>query len=165
VVDREGGRLVHVAHGTLRPPRSCPLAPRLRPLYRDVREVIERHGPDVAAVEEVFVAASPRAALVLGQARGAVLAALAEDGIAVTEYAPAQAKQAVTGSGRATKHQVQRMIQRLLHLERPPESDASDALAAAICHAHAFRLRDAGAPRRRRRRPARAPSVRVGRTR
>jgi crossover junction endodeoxyribonuclease RuvC len=140
VVEQTGTALVHVAHGTVRPPRNAPLAARLLHLHRAVLEVIAAHRPDVAAVEEVFVAASPRAALVLGQARGAVLAALAAGQLGVSEYAAARIKQAVTGNGRAGKPQVQKMVCRLLALDQTPPSDASDALAAAICHAHAGRL-------------------------
>ena len=83
VVERSGGRLVHVAHGTLRPPRGAPLAPRLAHLHGAIREVVAEYRPDVAVVEQVFVAASPRSALVLGQARGAVLAAVGAAGLAV----------------------------------------------------------------------------------
>jgi crossover junction endodeoxyribonuclease RuvC len=149
VIERQPGGIVHVAHGTLRP-RGDSLAARLGQLHRGLRDIIASHEPDVAAVEQVFVAASPRSALILGQARGAILAALAEGGLTVCEYAASQTKQAVTGSGRATKPQVQKMVQRLLALERRPASDACDALAAAVCHAQSFRLRQAGAvPRRR----------------
>jgi len=113
-------------------------------------EVIARHRPDVASVEQVFVASSPRSALVLGQARGAALVALGEAGLTVHEYAPTQIKQAVTGSGRAAKEQIQRMVRTLLSLESRPAADAADALAAAICHAHMGRLAGLGvAPRRR----------------
>jgi crossover junction endodeoxyribonuclease RuvC len=156
VVDRVNGELVHVTHGTLRPPRSAPLAVRLDFIYRGVGEVIRQHRPDVAVVEQVFVAASARAALVLGQARGVVLAALAAGEVSVSEYAATRVKQAVTGSGRAPKRQVQDMVRRLLALDGSPALDASDALAAAICHAHEYRLRDVGVvgrarPRRMRR--------------
>jgi crossover junction endodeoxyribonuclease RuvC len=149
VIERHQGGIVHVAHGTLRP-RGESLAARLGRLHRDLREIIACHEPDVAAVEQVFVAVSARSALVLGQARGAILAALAEGGLPVCEYAATQTKQAVTGSGRATKPQVQKMVQRLLALDRKPATDACDALAAAVCHAQSFRLRETGvAPRRR----------------
>jgi len=114
-------------------------------------EVIALHRPDVASVEQVFVAASPRAALVLGQARGAALVALGQSGVALREYAPAQIKQTVAGSGRAPKAQMQQMVRRLLALERVPAVDAADALAAAICHAHVGRLDGLVRPRRSRR--------------
>lgn len=140
IVERREGRLVHVAHGTLRPSKSAPLASRLARLHADVSDVVRAHAPDVVAVEEVFVSASARSALVLGQARGAVLAALAGCGVPVAEYNARSIKQAVSGSGSADKKQVQRMVGRLLELDRLPGSDAADALAAAICHANSGRL-------------------------
>jgi crossover junction endodeoxyribonuclease RuvC len=155
VVERRANGLFHVAHGCLRPPRGSPLPLRLHSLYRALAEVIEQHRPDTVAVEQVFVAASPRAALVLGQARGAVLAAVAASGLPVTEYTPAQIKQGVTGSGAAPKPQVQAMVRRLLALERPPAADAADALAAAIRHAHEPRLVVLGVAARGARRPRR----------
>jgi crossover junction endodeoxyribonuclease RuvC len=156
VVERDGNRLCHVAHGTLRPRGATP-ALRLHELHELVRDVVRHHEPDAAAVERVFVATSPRSALVLGQARGAVLAALGGLALGVTEYAPAEIKQAVTGSGRADKRQVAVMVRRLLGLARLPETDhAADALAAAIGHAQAGALRALGAVSRRPRRRARA---------
>lgn len=144
VVERSGGGVVHVAHGTLRPRRGARLEARLSSLQDDLAEVIAMHEPDVAVVEQVFVSASPRSALVLGQARGAVLAALGRAGLVVSEVAATAIKQAVAGSGRASKQQVQTMVRRTLALDRAPGSDASDALAAAISHAHASRLAEAG---------------------
>jgi crossover junction endodeoxyribonuclease RuvC len=161
VVAREGGALVHLASGIVRPPRNASLPARLHFVYRALGEVIGLHRPDVAAVEEVFVANSARAALVLGQARGVALAALAAGGVGVSEYAATRIKQAVTGSGRASKSQVQRMVRRLLDLERLPATDAADALAAAVCHAHAGRLVALGVARHRSRR--RLPRARAAR--
>jgi crossover junction endodeoxyribonuclease RuvC len=151
VIERDGNRLRHVAHGTLRPRGGSPEL-RLYQLYDALCGVARHHEPDVAAVECVFVAQSARSALVLGQARGVVLAALGSLALPVTEYAPAEVKQAVTGSGRADKRQVAFMVRRLLGLDRLPESEhAADALAAAIGHAQAGALRALGAlsPRRR----------------
>jgi len=154
VVARVGGELVHVASGTVRPPRKASLPMRLHFVYTALGEVIRHHRPDVAVVEQVFVATSPRSALVLGQARGVALAALAAGEVGVSEYAATSIKQAVTGSGRAPKSQVQHMVRRLLALDSTPASDAADALAAAICHAHASRIVALGAGRRPLRRPA-----------
>lgn len=137
VLEREGSRLRHVAHGTLRPPRGASLALRLAALQRGLAQAILAHAPDVAAVERVFVAASPRAALVLGEARGALLAVLGEAGLAVREYGAREVKQAVVGTGAADKRQVQAMVRRLLGLAQAPAQDAADALAVAVCHAHA----------------------------
>jgi crossover junction endodeoxyribonuclease RuvC len=163
VVERRGGQLAHVAHGTVRPPRGAPMAVRLAYLHGAIREVVAEYRPDVAVVEQVFVAASPRAALVLGQARGAVLSAVGAAGLAVSEYTASQIKQAVTGNGQAAKSQVQTMVRRLLGLDRTPAADAADALAVAIRHAHSGRLESAGVVSSRRRRPPRRPLVlRVG---
>jgi crossover junction endodeoxyribonuclease RuvC len=162
LIERRGARLVHVAHGTIRARRDASPAQRLDRLHAALCEVIARHRPDVASIEQVFVAANPRAALVLGQARGAALAALGAAGLAVHEYAPARIKQAVSGSGRAGKDQVQRMVARLLGLATLPATDAADALAAALCHAQAGRLLPLRRLRARRGR-ARGPVVRVRR--
>jgi crossover junction endodeoxyribonuclease RuvC len=134
IVERADGRLRHVAHGTLRPPRRAELPARLAALHRALCEVIRDHAPDLAVVEQVFVAASPRSALVLGEARGVALAAAAAAGLPVFEYGPRAIKLAVTGSGAAAKPEVQRMVRTLLSLAQRPPADAADALAAAICH-------------------------------
>jgi crossover junction endodeoxyribonuclease RuvC len=154
VVERVEGRVVHVAHGTLRHPAEATLARRLDRLYRALCDVIEAHRPDVASVEQVFVARSARSALVLGQARGVALAALGAAGLVVHEYAPTRIKQSVVGNGRAAKAQIQRVVRRQLGLSATPAADAADALAAAICHAQAGRLATLGVragPRPRRR--------------
>jgi crossover junction endodeoxyribonuclease RuvC len=136
VVERRGAGVHHVAHGTLRPPRTAALGSRLAAIHAGVVSVIEAHRPDLVVVERVFVAANARAALVLGQARGVALAAASAAGLAVEELSPQQVKQAVVGNGAAEKLQVQRMVQRLLGLAAPPAHDAADALAAALCRAH-----------------------------
>jgi crossover junction endodeoxyribonuclease RuvC len=158
VIEGAAGALVHVSHGTLRAPRSAEISSRLATIYRGLREVIENHRPDTVVVERTFVAASPRSALVLGEARGAALAAAGEHGLVVTSYAAREIKQAVTGFGGAAKRDVQDMVRRLLTLERLPASDAADALAAAICHAHR-----GGLPEGVGRRPVRRRGRRGGR--
>jgi crossover junction endodeoxyribonuclease RuvC len=137
VVERRGAAVHHVAHGTLRPGRATPLAARLAAIHAGIAEVVRVHRPDHVVVEQVFVAANVRAALVLGQARGAALAAAAAAGLGVDELSAQEVKQAVAGSGAAAKGDVQRMVQRLLGLAAAPPTDAADALAAAICRAHA----------------------------
>ena len=140
VIDAEAGKLVHVAHGTLRPPIRSPMASRLCFLHDAIEVIVREHAPDTAVVEQVFVSVSARSALVLGQARGAALAALGAANLTVVEFSATRIKQAVTGSGRAGKRQVQNMVRRLLALDRLPASDAADALAAAICHGQAGQL-------------------------
>jgi crossover junction endodeoxyribonuclease RuvC len=93
--------------------------------------------PNLRIVDpQVFVNVNPRSTLLLGQARGAAIVALASNGMAVAEYGATQIKQAVTGHGRATKEQVQRLVTKLLALDIEPAQDAADALACALCHAH-----------------------------
>ena len=160
VVDSEAGRLIHVVHGTLRPtPRASP-AERLHYLHQAISEVVRDHAPDTAVVEQVFVSASARSALVLGQARGVALAAVGAGGRAVVEYSASRIKLAVTGNGRAGKAQVQNMVRRLLELDRAPARDAADALAAAICHANAGKI---GALSQAARLPAKRSTLRVRR--
>lgn len=144
MVELAGGALRHRGHGVVRTPPGG-AARRLASLARALSELVERERPEVAAVEQIFVARSPRSALVLGQARGVILAVAALAGVPVVEYAPAEVKRAVTGSGRAGKPQVQWMVEALLSLPRRPARDAADALAVAICHARAGRLRAIGA--------------------
>jgi crossover junction endodeoxyribonuclease RuvC len=136
VVERVGAEVRYVAHGTLRPPRAAALAGRLAALHTGLAGVIAAHRPDLVVVEQVFVAANARAALVLGHARGVALAAASSAGLAVEELSPQHVKRAVVGNGAAEKLQVQRMVQRLLGLVAPPPQDAADALAAALCRAH-----------------------------
>jgi crossover junction endodeoxyribonuclease RuvC len=155
VVERLRGSIVHVAHGTIRPPAGAPLSERLARIQRDLRAAVIDYAPDRAVVERVFVSVNPRSALVLGQARGAILATLGEADIPVDELAAREVKQAVTGMGGADKAQVQAMVARLLALERVPAQDASDALAVALCRAQRGRMPDrvrsrrARTPRRR----------------
>jgi crossover junction endodeoxyribonuclease RuvC len=158
IVERHGQRVVHVAHGTLRPPRGAALAERLAALQAGLARAIATHAPDVAAVERVFAGRSLRSALVLGHARGAALAAAAAAGLPVLEYAPSEIKQAVAGTGAAEKRQVQAMVRRLLDLADAPAVDAADALAAALCHAHRGPLAGLASAFGRRRARAPAPS-------
>ena len=169
VVEHNASTLEHRAHGTLRFPRSQAQPQRLAAIYAGVTQWLEDAQPDVAVVEKIFVSASPRSALILGQARGAVLAALGGAGIPVHEYAAQQLKRSVTGNGSASKRQVQAMVRRLLSLETTPAADAADALALALCHAQAGPLaalvaeagRVGGAPASRgRRRGGAQPVVR-----
>ena len=140
VIDSDAGNLVHVAHGTLRPPIRSPMSDRLCFLHDAIEEIVRDFAPDTAVVEQVFVSASARSALVLGQARGVALAALGAGSLTIVEFSATRIKKTVTGSGRAGKRQVQNMVRRLLALDRAPASDAADALAAAICHGQAGRL-------------------------
>ncbi len=139
VVDAEGSALSYVASGTVTTTHlnkgQLPL--RLKVLYDGIREVVVRYAPHAAAIEIVFVNVNPQSTLLLGQARGAAIAALVCDDLPVTEYTALQMKQAVVGWGRADKKQIQEMVRRLLNLSGMPGPDAADALGLAITHAHA----------------------------
>ena len=133
IIDSASGQIRYIASGCIRT-RDGQLAGRLGEIHDGVRQLIAEFAPDVAAVEQVFVARSASSALKLGQARGAALSALVVAELDVAEYAPRRVKQAITGTGAATKHQVQHMVRLLLNLPRAPGADAADALAIAICH-------------------------------
>ena len=139
VVRLDGRDLDLVGCGVIRLDPGKDLAERMMTLAERLGDVLEEHRPVQAAVEDVFVSRNPGAALKLGQARGAALAAVARTRIPVAAYAPAKVKRAVTGSGRADKAQVQRMVQAVLGMDKPPAQDAADALAVAICHARSLR--------------------------
>jgi crossover junction endodeoxyribonuclease RuvC len=141
VVDVRGDRLQCVAAGVIRVPPG-ELAPRLGVILRELAQVIAAHAPSIAVVEQVFVNVNARSTLLLGQARGAALCAAVSHGLVVHEYSAASVKQAIVGTGRATKPQVQEMIRRLLALAAAPQADAADALACAVCHAHTRRLQE-----------------------
>ena len=135
VIDVDGPRLSYVASGVVRTP-DADLAARLHVIFTSVREIVATHRPSAAAIEKVFVNVNPHSTLLLGQARGAAICGLMAGGIGVSEYTALQTKQATVGTGRATKAQMQAMVTRLLRLSGEPGSDAADALACAICHAH-----------------------------
>jgi crossover junction endodeoxyribonuclease RuvC len=135
VIDSEGNRLRHVAHGVVASRPADALSDRLSGLYRGLIQLIAAWAPDEAAVEEVFVNRNPASTLKLGMARGIALLAPAERGLAVAEYAANLVKKSVVGTGHADKDQIAMMVGRLLPGVNAT-ADAADALAVAICHAH-----------------------------
>lgn len=141
-----GPQVRYVDSGCLRV-ASEDLGERLCRIHDGITEVVREHAPVEVAVEKVFVHRHPLAAIKLGQARGAALVAAVRSGVVLFEYSPNEIKQAITGRGHADKQQIQHMVKVLLGLTRAPGSDAADALAVAICHAHvrASRLRAAHA--------------------
>ncbi|HVF65426.1 MAG TPA: crossover junction endodeoxyribonuclease RuvC [Casimicrobiaceae bacterium] len=136
LIEAHGQRLCYVASGCVRAGTGS-LPVRLGVIARDLAHLIAEMQPTEVAVEKVFVNVNPNSTLLLGQARGAAIAAAVLAGLPVTEYTAGQVKQAVAGVGRAEKLQVQAMVTRLLALAGEPQADAADALATAICHAHA----------------------------
>jgi len=136
VITRKNNRLYYITCGIIRLNDRYSFNDRLKVIFDGLCEVIEAHRPEVAAVEDVFVAANPRTALKLGHARGAAILAALQNGLAVYDYTPRMVKQSVVGYGNAEKQQVQQMVRVLLHLSASPGSDAADALAVAMCHAN-----------------------------
>jgi len=138
VLECRDGELVLLAQGHLNVSTAAPTA-RLRMIFEGLVALLAEHRPAEVAIERVFVSRNVDSALKLGQARGAALCAI-PGGIPVFEYAPRAVKLAVVGSGGAEKFQVAHMVRVLLRFEGPLSADAADALAVAVCHAHARRL-------------------------
>ncbi|MFL6752113.1 MAG: crossover junction endodeoxyribonuclease RuvC [Sphingomicrobium sp.] len=136
LIKADGNRLSHLANGQLTTTTSDQLPQRLASLAEQLEQLIAKHAPDAAAVEEVFVNANPQSTLKLGQARGVVIMTAARAGIDVGEYAARLVKKAVVGIGNADKAQVHAMVARLLPGAKIAGPDAADALAVAITHAH-----------------------------
>ncbi len=126
---------VALAHGTISCPANWLRSRCLARIAQVLREVMRGHKPEVCVVEGLFYAQNLQTAMLMGEARGAALAAIAEAGIEIYEIAPRKVKQAIVGYGAAQKLAVAKMVQRLLNLPAPPEPDAADALALALAHA------------------------------
>ncbi len=141
----DGARLSHIAHGVICPRDDLPFSERLLFLFEAVAAVVAAHAPHEAAVEEPFVTANGSSTLKLGHARAAAMLAPAQAGILVAEYAAKVVKKSVVGTGSADKTQIAFMVRRLLPTAGDPTADAADALAVAIAHAHARKLKRLGA--------------------
>ncbi len=134
VVESAGSRLRAVEEGVIVTHPGTPLERRLADIHERVTELLDSHGADALAIEELYFGANVRTAFAVGQARGVVLLAAGQRGVPSRSYTPQQVKAAVCGHGRAGKDQVSRMVARLLGLPGPPTPDhAADALAVAIC--------------------------------
>lgn len=135
VVEGDGDSQL-VDYGVIETPSDLDMPHRLVILYDAVAELLTRHKPDELAVEQLFFARNVTTAIAVGQARGIVLLAAAQQGILVAEYSPSEIKQAIVGYGKADKRQIQEMVRILLTLDAVPQpDDAADALAVALCHA------------------------------
>jgi crossover junction endodeoxyribonuclease RuvC len=135
VVESDGRTHRLIAAGVVKTNPKHALASRLTVIAAALRDIIRDYCPESAAVEAVFHAVNAQTALKLAHVRGVALLVIAEAGLELGEYSPLEIKTSVVGYGRAEKSQVQLMIRSLLHLEREQPEDASDALAAAVCHA------------------------------
>ena len=132
VIEADGQRVRYVGSGVVRPNLDRTEPQRLAEIFHGVEALIAQFAPHHAVIERVFVNVNPKSTLSLGQARGAAIAAMAQAGLGVDEITPLKIKQSIVGSGRATKEQVQRMVQRALGLSKAPGADAADALACAL---------------------------------
>lgn len=135
VKESQGGQLSYIDSGCIRT-SDGELNQKLLQIFNGICELMEAYQPDEMAIEQVFMHQNASAALKLGHARGAAMVACASHRIKVSEYSPREIKQSVVGYGAAQKEQVKHMVVGLLKLDKPPQTDASDALAIAICHSH-----------------------------
>ena len=136
VIQRPSGLSV-LDYGCIRPPRNLSSSQRRQIIFDALCHLMETHQPEAVVVETQFVQKNIQSAITLGMVRGITLLAATQRNIPTFEYAPAKAKRAVTGRGRASKHQVREMVRHLLTLAASPPEDAADALALAICHLNA----------------------------
>jgi len=137
VVERRGAKLLALDGGVITTRPEAPTPIRLSNIFRRVCELLDEHHVSVVSMEDIFFGRNAQSAFAVGQARGVVMLAAGQRRLDCVSYTPQQVKHAVTGSGRADKDQVIRMVQMLLTLENPPRPDhAADALAIAICHAN-----------------------------
>jgi len=135
VIQQKGNKCHYIASGCIRT-KGDTLAPKLDMIFNGVSEIIQQYQPTEFGIEQVFMAKNADSALKLGQARGAAIVAATQADLYVCEYSARQIKQAVSGTGGATKDQVQAMVVQILSLSGRPQADAADGLAIAICHAH-----------------------------
>jgi crossover junction endodeoxyribonuclease RuvC len=140
VVEKRAGKLIYLACGVITTPSTQDAPDRLKRIYDDFNQLLDKYQPVGVATERLFFTNNTTTGIPVGRALGVILLALAQRGLPWTEYTPTQVKNAVVGVGRADKKQVQYMVTRLLNLpETPKPDDAADALAIAICHAHSMR--------------------------
>lgn len=137
IIDVKGNSFSVVDFGSILTNTSMDMPSRLKTIYDQLTEIIDKYQPDEASIEELFFNNNAKTAILVGEARGVAVLACANGGLNIGEYTPLQIKQALVGYGRADKKQVQYMVKAMLHLESVPKpDDTADALAAAICHAH-----------------------------
>ena len=135
LVDAQRGQFQLLRCGAITTPAGMDFSARLEIIYEDMKELLRVAKPDVVAIEELFFGQNVTTGIGVAQSRGVILLAIRQAGVEVFQYKPMQVKQAVVGYGNATKHQVQDMTKRLLHLQAMPKpDDAADAIAIALCH-------------------------------
>ena len=136
IVEADRAQMKLIGCGAITTPPGADFSARLEMIYEDMRSLLEKTKPDAVAIEELFFGHNVTTAIGVAQSRGVMLLAIRQAGLPVYQYKPMQVKQALVGYGNATKHQMQDMTKRLLHLEKMPKpDDAADAIAIALCHA------------------------------
>ncbi len=141
ILEKRNNHIIHIDNGGIFPPKKAPFYKKISHIHEKISEIIQKYAPDMVALEDIFVAKNAMSSLKLGHARGAIMVATHQFQLPLYEYTPTQVKQALTGYGRATKEQIQKMVQALLKLPETAFTDASDALAIAICHLHSYRMK------------------------
>ena len=141
LLEEQNREISFIEAGLVKPPEKMPFSQKIHRIFQGLVEILERSAPDAVAVEDLFYAKNARSSLKLGHARGAALIAAGQHNIPVFEYTPLEIKKSVVGYGRADKEQVRSMVSMMLQLKKQVPLDASDALAAAICHINSSRLR------------------------
>ena len=136
VVEYAGNRFVPIAYGAVCTDKDTPFEQRLIEIYDGIKDICTRYQPEALSIEKLYYQHNQTTVIGVAEARGVILLAAAQCGVPIYEYTPMQVKQAVVGYGNASKHQVQDMTKRLLHLQAMPKpDDAADAIAIALCHA------------------------------
>jgi len=143
IIEMKGNRFSVIEYGAITTDAKQDMPDRLKSIYATLMEIIEKHRPETASIEELFFNNNAKTALMVGQARGVAMLACVNSGLDIGEYTPLQIKQALVGYGRAEKKQIQIMVKTILNLEQVPKpDDTADALAAAICHGHCANYRN-----------------------
>lgn len=140
ILESKGSKMSALDYGAIKNPPKLPLSQCLSNIHAKIEGLIAAYHPEVVSIESVIYGKNAGTMLVLGEARGAVITAVADAGLPIYEYEPRRMKRAVCGNGMAEKDQIQRMVKTLLALPELPQNDAADALGLAICHVHSNSL-------------------------
>lgn len=134
VLESDKSGLQHVASGAITPPRTFDFSKKLQFIYSSLMKLIQEHSPQVMSLEDIFFAKNVKSAIKLGQSKGVAMLAAEESGLSIHEYSPTKVKLAITGSGRAKKFEIMKMVSYALGVDDCDRNDVSDALAIALCH-------------------------------
>lgn len=139
IIQKHKSQLTYQKHNTIETKPNIPFPKRLLVIHKELKKIVSKHKPDIVAVEKLYFYKNVKTALQVGEARGVIILTVMQQKMPLYEYTPLQIKQAITGYGKAEKHQIQQMVKTLLKLKRIPKpDDAADALAIAICCAHSI---------------------------